>query len=146
DPLDTAGIDDVRATFGKKVLVRVAAPELVEHAINRVYERRNTDSHLESTDEEADEGAVDILDSDDEAPIIRWVNSLFTQAVKERASDIHIEAEEKEIIVRYRVDGQLYVAKKASRQFMGSVIARVKIMAGLNIAEKRLPQDGRISL
>jgi general secretion pathway protein E len=65
--------------------------------------------------------------------------------VKERASDIHIEPEEREVIVRYRVDGQLYVARRAPRQFMSAVIARVKIMAGLNIAEKRLPQDGRIS-
>jgi len=74
------------------------------------------------------------------------VNALFSQAVKERASDIHIEPEEKEVLVRYRIDGQLYVAKRASRQFMSAVLARVKIMAGLNIAEKRLPQDGRISL
>ncbi len=146
DPLDTQGIDDVRASFGKLVRVKAAPPDVVEHAINRVYERQETDSELESTDEEVDESQVDILDSDDEAPIIRWVNNLFSQAVKERASDIHIEPEEREILVRYRVDGQLYVAKRASRQFMGSVIARVKIMAGLNIAEKRLPQDGRISL
>ncbi len=146
DPLDTQGIDDVRASFGKAVRVTAAPPDVVEHAINRVYERQETDSELESTDEEVDESQVDILDSDDEAPIIRWVNNLFSQAVKERASDIHIEPEEREILVRYRVDGQLYVAKRASRQFMGSVIARVKIMAGLNIAEKRLPQDGRISL
>jgi general secretion pathway protein E len=112
-----------------------------------VYERQETDSELKTTDEDdVKESEIDILDSDDEAPIIRWVNNLFAQAVKERASDIHIEPEEKEIFVRYRVDGQLYVAKRASRQFMGSVIARVKIMAGLNIAEKRLPQDGRISL
>ena len=74
------------------------------------------------------------------------MNGLFHQAVKERASDIHIEPEEKEVFVRYRIDGNLYVAKRASRQFMSSVVARVKIMAGLNIAEKRLPQDGRISL
>jgi general secretion pathway protein E len=146
DPLDTTGIDDVRACFGKNVRVTVAPPHVVEHAINRVYERQETNSTLEGTEEAADEGEVDILDSDDEAPIIRWVNGLFFQAVKERASDIHIEPEEKEIVVRYRVDGQLYVAKRASRQFMGSVVARVKIMAGLNIAEKRLPQDGRISL
>ncbi len=146
DPLDTEGLDDVRACFGKEVVATAAPPDVVEHAINRVYERRDTNDTLESTDEETEEGVVDILDSDDEAPIIRWVNGLFSQAVKERASDIHIEPEEKEIVVRYRVDGQLYVAKKASRQFMGSVIARVKIMAGLNIAEKRLPQDGRISL
>lgn len=146
DPLDTTGIDDVRACFGKNVRVTVAPPHVVEHAINRVYERQETNSTLEGTEEAAEEGEVDILDSDDEAPIIRWVNGLFFQAVKERASDIHIEPEEKEIVVRYRVDGQLYVAKRASRQFMGSVVARVKIMAGLNIAEKRLPQDGRISL
>ncbi len=146
DPLNTQAVDDVRASFGKRVVVVAAPPDVVEHAINRVYERQETDSDLESTDEEVNDAEVDILDSDDEAPIIRWVNNLFFQAVKERASDIHIEPEEKEILVRYRVDGQLYVAKKASRQFMGSVIARVKIMAGLNIAEKRLPQDGRISL
>jgi general secretion pathway protein E len=147
DPLDTEAIDDVRASFGKPVSVVAAPPDVVEHAINRVYERQETDSELKTTDEDdVKESEIDILDSDDEAPIIRWVNNLFAQAVKERASDIHIEPEEKEIFVRYRVDGQLYVAKRASRQFMGSVIARVKIMAGLNIAEKRLPQDGRISL
>src|SRR6187431_2183133 len=94
---------------------------------------------------EDEEEEIDILDSDEDAPIIRWVNGLLGQAVKERASDIHIEPEEREVLVRYRVDGQLYVARRASRQFMGAVIARVKIMAGLNIAEKRLPQDGRIS-
>jgi general secretion pathway protein E len=72
------------------------------------------------------------------------VNSLLFNAVKERASDIHIEPGEKEVIVRYRIDGELYESRKAARQFMPSIISRVKIMAGLNIAEKRLPQDGRI--
>jgi general secretion pathway protein E len=146
DPLDTMAIDDVRARFKKPVRAVAAPPDVVENAINRVYERQETSNELQSTDDEADEGEQDILDSDEEAPIIRWVNGLFFQAVKERASDIHIEPEEREIVVRYRVDGQLYVAKRASKQFMGSVVARVKIMAGLNIAEKRLPQDGRISL
>ncbi|HEX2733409.1 MAG TPA: type II secretion system protein GspE, partial [Polyangiaceae bacterium] len=121
DPLDTEAIDDVRASFGKPVSVVAAPPDVVEHAINRVYERQETDSELKTTDEDdVKESEIDILDSDDEAPIIRWVNNLFAQAVKERASDIHIEPEEKEIFVRYRVDGQLYVAKRASRQFMGS--------------------------
>ena len=146
DPLDVDGLDDVRATFGKPVKVRVAAPEMIRDAINRVYERQETSSELQSEDAAADVEEVDILESDEDAPIIRWVNGLFTQAVKERASDIHIEPEEREVIVRYRIDGQLYVARRASRQFMSSVVARVKIMAGLNIAEKRLPQDGRISL
>lgn len=146
DPLNVAAIDDVRALVDKEVAVRVAAPSVLVDAINRVYERQDTMSELESDKQVVDDDQADLLDSDDDAPIIRWVNALFSQAVKERASDIHIEPEEKEVIVRYRIDGQLYVARRASRQFMGAVIARVKIMAGLNIAEKRLPQDGRISL
>ncbi|MGC4089788.1 MAG: ATPase, T2SS/T4P/T4SS family [Polyangiaceae bacterium] len=146
DPLDTEGVDDVRAMFQKPVSLSVAAGDVVVDAINRVYERQQTLGELEAKDEIKDDDEVDILDSDDDAPIIRWVNGLFSQSVKERASDIHIEPEDREVIVRYRVDGQLHVARRASRQFMSSVIARIKIMAGLNIAEKRLPQDGRISL
>ena len=146
DPFDTGGLDDVRAAFEKPVVARVAAADVVIDAINRVYERQETTSELESDEAHTEEDEVDILESDEDAPIIRWVNGLFFQAVKERASDIHIEPEEKEVLVRYRIDGQLYVARRASRQFMSSVVARVKIMAGLNIAEKRLPQDGRISL
>jgi general secretion pathway protein E len=146
DPLDVDGLDDIRAIFHKRVALSVASPAVVLDAINRVYERQDTMSELKSDEGLADEGEVDILDSDDDAPIIRWVNALFSQAVKERASDIHIEPEDREVLVRYRVDGRLFVARRASRQFMSSVVARVKIMAGLNIAEKRLPQDGRISL
>ncbi len=148
DPLDTAGLDDIRALFQKPVEASVSSAENVVDAINRVYERgEQAGGELETNDDiSAEEELEDILDSDDEAPIIRWVNALFFQGVKERASDIHIEPEEKEVLVRYRIDGELYVAKKANKQFMSSIIARVKIMAGLNIAEKRLPQDGRISL
>jgi general secretion pathway protein E len=148
DPLDAACIDDVRALFGKPVQAAVASSDGVVDAINRVYERTdNRGGDLQASDEiRAEEELQDILDSDEEAPIIRWVNALFFQAVKERASDIHIEPEEKEVVVRYRIDGELYIAKKANKQFMASIVARVKIMSGMNIAEKRLPQDGRISL
>jgi general secretion pathway protein E len=146
DPLDTDALDDLRAAFSKPIEAKVATPEMVQEAINRVYERQETESELESNEQLREDDEIDILESDEDAPIIRWVNGLFKQAVKERASDIHIEPEEKEVLVRYRIDGQLYVARRASRQFMSSVVARVKIMAGLNIAEKRLPQDGRISL
>ncbi len=146
DPLDVSALDDIRALLGRRVEVRVAAPTLVMDAINRVYERQDTMGELESEAGLEEDQEADLLDTDDDAPIIRWVNGIFSQAVKERASDIHIEPEEKEVIVRYRVDGELYISRRASRQFMSSVIARVKIMAGLNIAEKRLPQDGRISL
>lgn len=146
DPLDTSGLDDVRASFGKPVTAQVAPASVIVDAINRVFERGATSQELKSEDSSGEDEEIDILDSDDDAPIIRWVNSLFSQAVRERASDIHIEPEEREVLVRFRVDGQLHISKRASRQFMSAVVARVKIMAGLNIAEKRLPQDGRISL
>ncbi|HMA97395.1 MAG TPA: type II secretion system ATPase GspE [Polyangiaceae bacterium] len=146
DPLDVEALDAIRAQFDKPTNVHVTVPDVVVDAINRVYERQQTTDELKSEDGAGEEEEVDILESDDDAPVIRWVNSLFFQAVKERASDIHIEPEEKEVIVRYRIDGELYVARRASRQFLSAVLARVKIMAGLNIAEKRLPQDGRISL
>jgi len=146
DPLDTDGLDAVRAAFRKPLMAAVSSSEVVMDAINRVYERQQTMSELQSDEDLGEDEEEDILDSDEDAPIIRWVNTLFAQAVKERASDIHIEPEEKEVVVRYRIDGQLYVSRRTSRQFMASVVARVKIMAGLNIAEKRLPQDGRISL
>jgi general secretion pathway protein E len=146
DPLDTAALDDVRAVFGKPVRAAVSTAQVVADAINRVYERLETGSELQSDEAHVEDEELDILESNDDAPIIRWVNGLFFRAVRERASDIHIEPEEREVLVRYRIDGQLYVAHRASRQFMASVVARVKIMAGLNIAEKRLPQDGRISL
>ena len=82
----------------------------------------------------------------DEAPIIRLVNSLFAQAIKERASDIHIEPFEQELLIRLRIDGMLYDSFSPPKAIQPLLISRIKIMAGLNIAEKRLPQDGRIRL
>lgn len=148
DPFDTVALDEMRILFGKTVEASVGPAEKIIDAINRVYEREAGGGELENDEARVDEHEVaggDILDSDDEAPVIRWVNSLFLQAMKERASDIHIEPEEKEVIVRYRIDGELYVARRAPRAFMNSIVGRIKIEAALNIAEKRLPQDGRIT-
>jgi general secretion pathway protein E len=146
DPFDTQALDDLRVIFNKPVEAVVGGRDRIEDAINRVYEKQAGEERLESDESSNDEEAAsDILDSDDEAPVIRWVNSLFLQAMKERASDIHIEPEEKEVIVRYRIDGELYVARRAPRAFMNSIISRIKIESALNIAEKRLPQDGRIT-
>jgi general secretion pathway protein E len=146
DPFDTQALDDLRVIFNKPVEAVVGGRDRIEDAINRVYEKQAGQERLETDEANPDEEAAsDILDSDDEAPVIRWVNSLFLQAMKERASDIHIEPEEKEVIVRYRIDGELYVARRASRAFMNSIISRIKIESALNIAEKRLPQDGRIT-
>ena len=147
DPLDTLAIDDVRAVFGKPVELSVAPAAVVVDAINRVWERREDGgAKLDGPGTREEEGLQDLIDSDDDAPIIAWVNSLFQQAVRERASDIHIEPEERDVVVRYRIDGELYVVRRASKQFMAPITARIKIMAALNIAEKRLPQDGRITL
>lgn len=88
----------------------------------------------------------DLLDTQDDAPIIRLINALFTQAIKQKASDIHIETYEKRVLVRNRIDGVLQEVLEIQRQIAPLVISRVKVMAKLDIAEKRLPQDGRIAL
>jgi general secretion pathway protein E len=137
------------------VSVEVAAAQVVLDAINAAYDRA-ADEHdkimegletedLESVAHELEE-PTDLLDADDEAPIIRLVNSLLFRAVKERASDIHINPEEKDISVRYRIDGVLREVIRAPKRFQASISSRIKIMGGLNIAEKRLPQDGRIRI
>ncbi len=152
DPHGVEVIDAVSVLIGEPVEPLVAsAAKIVDH-INKTYSRLRGGAELEEgakkeDDEESEyqsEELVDMLDASDEAPIIRWVNSLLFQAAKEGASDIHIRPGEKDIIVRNRVDGVLREAKRAPKKFQPSIIARVKIMAGLNIAEKRLPQSGRI--
>jgi len=149
DPLDVGALDDLRMQLAAEVQPVLVPSQRILELINDVYGRKqDKGGELAEDGEGEDEGGseelVDILELTDEAPIIRWVNSLLFNAVKERASDIHIEPGEKEVVVRYRIDGELYESRKAARQFMPSIISRVKIMAGLNIAEKRLPQDGRI--
>ena len=149
DPLDLGALDDIRAQLGSEVYPVLVPSQKILDAINHVHgAKHDKGGELGDSEDEEEMGAaeelVDILDVNDEAPIIRWVNSLLFNAVKERASDIHIEPGEKEVSVRYRIDGVLYEKRHAARQFLPSIIARVKIMAGLNIAEKRLPQDGRI--
>jgi general secretion pathway protein E len=149
DPLEIGAFDDLRMQLSLDVQPFLVPSQRILEVINDVYGRKaDKGGDLGDKDTEDDEGSseelVDILEITDEAPIIRWVNSLLFNAVKERASDIHIEPGEKETIVRYRIDGELYESRRAARQFMPSIISRVKIMAGLNIAEKRLPQDGRI--
>lgn len=156
DPLDYAALDNLRLVLKREVDIAVADPDAIIHAINRAYDRATAqaeaavadleDESLEAVAQDLEE-PQDLLDaSDDEAPIIRLVNSLLSQAIKERASDIHIEPFEREVVVRFRIDGVLYEVIKPPKRFQASILSRVKIMAGLNIAEKRLPQDGRIRI
>ncbi len=151
DPHAVEVIDAVSVLLSEPVEPVVASGAKIIDHINKTYSRLRGGAELEESvkKDEPEEGAVaeelvDMLDANDEAPIIAWVNALMFQAAKEGASDIHIRPGEKDIIVRYRIDGVLREAKRAPKKFSPSIIARVKIMAGLNIAEKRLPQSGRI--
>ncbi len=157
DPLAVEVLDEVRLLTGSELMPVVVPTTKLQEAINSAFDRksRQLGGGLDDLDEEenphAEEASLDINDlldagDDDEAPVIRFVNSLFVQAVRERASDIHIEAGEKELTVRFRIDGVLQEVANPPKRFHSSIITRIKIMAGLNIAEKRLPQDGRIRI
>jgi len=145
NPLDPFPVDDLRILLGKTIVPVAASEETIHDAINRVYERKDETALADAKEGEEVEELRDLIDMTDEAPVIRWVNNLFYTAVKERASDIHIEPTDEKVIVRYRIDGRLVPRKEANRGFLASIVSRVKIEAGLNIAEKRLPQDGRIT-
>ena len=148
DPTAVHILDDIGRAVGAEVSPFLAPASQIIEAINKVYSRAGIDADLQKDEETAEEAEteedVDLVDVSDEAPIIRWVNSVIFHAVRVKASDIHFEPREKDMVVRYRIDNNLEEYKKAPRTFINSIVARVKIMAGLNIAEKRLPQDGRI--
>jgi general secretion pathway protein E len=145
DPTKLLDLDDLQQVYDAVIEVTLMPASAIGELINTIYSKRAKDVDLEKKDEAFDEEDEDILHaSAEDAPIIRFVNSLIFNASKEKASDIHIEPGDREIIVRNRVDGVLHETKRAPKAHMQSIVARVKIMAGLNIAEKRLPQDGRI--
>ena len=156
DPLDTAAQDNLSVLLGAPLSPVVAPGAVIVDAINQVYDR-TADGHdrlMEDLETPRTSRASPTSwrspptcsTSDDEAPIIRLVNSLLFRAVKERASDIHIEPEERDIAVRFRIDGVLREVIRPPKRFQASIASRIKIMGGLNIAEKRLPQDGRIRI
>jgi general secretion pathway protein E len=154
DPLNVEAIDQLRVCYERPIKVLVTSPDEVTKAINAIRtslmsDRSNNLSDSESKDEEdlATQLKIDVTDSDDDdAPIIRYVNAIIFKASSERASDVHIEPFEDRLKVRFRVDGVLYDVASEDKSFQAAIISRVKVMSGLNIAEKRLPQDGRIGL
>ncbi len=151
DPFHFDTINDLQEHFKKEVKLAVCPPLKIQDAINRIYEKANqnlVDSLEDEFDENLDlDGPIDILDAGaDEAPVIRFVNSIIFRAVKENASDIHIEPYEKETIYRFRINGVMTEILRQPIKTHPSVSARIKVMAKLDIAEKRLPQDGRIKI
>ena len=151
DPSDTSLFNDLGSLSDLPVEPCLATAEEILKAINRSYEKNAgaTSGVIEEIEANKDSDLVhslepeDLLDTSDEAPIIRFVNSLLTQGYKERASDIHIEPFERELRVRYRIDGILYDVHQPPLKAHAGIVSRIKIMSQLNIAEKRLPQDGR---
>ncbi|OYT18611.1 MAG: type II secretion system protein GspE [Nitrospira sp. UW-LDO-01] len=158
DPLETVAMDDLRLLLGKPIAPVLTSTVALLARLNRAYddianpagaeevmEDIAANESLDQLAHELDE-PQDLLDATDEAPIIRLVNSVLFQAVRQRASDIHFESFERGLVVRYRIDGVLYPVLTPPKHLQASIIARLKIMAGLNIAEKRLPQDGRFAI
>ncbi len=155
DPLDLHPLDEIRLLWIGFDVIPVLAPESeIIKVIHKFYDptAETTDSEAQVELEEGLEFLEDIENLDDsmdianEAPIIKMVNVILSNAVSERASDIHIEPMEKEMIVRYRVDGILHKVLAPPKTIQNGIISRIKIMANLNIAENRLPQDGRFKI
>jgi type IV pilus assembly protein PilB len=151
DPGNVMAIDDIRTVAGMPVRSAVATFDDVTRAIDRFCRAENEMEDLSSAYEgEEAESDTDLTKMgdfvDDDAPIVRYVNLLVTQAITDRASDIHIEPTEKDLRVRYRIDGVLHEVQRSPRNIQAGVISRVKIMSEIDIAEKRKPQDGRMSV
>ena len=147
DPLNPQTVEDLRFALGREIIVVVAPDYLVEAKINECYggEGRAMDDILAQLDNEA--ANFDPANAEAEAnsaPIIRYVDLVLYQAIKEKASDIHFEPFEKDFKIRYRVDGALYEMAPPPIHLALPILSRVKVMSNMNIAEKRIPQDGRI--
>ena len=154
NPLNYQTTDDLRFLLGYDIILVVSKPSQLDSAIDRYYPESTGSVHDVIEEMMAmhhdDDGAIDsdkgIVDAANEAPIVRFVDVILKQAIKDKASDVHFEPFEKEFKIRYRVDGALYEMAPPPKTLAIPVISRVKIMSGLNISERRKPQDGRIQL
>ena len=155
DPSNIFAIDDIKFLTGYNIQPVVAGEDAIRRAIDRYYDKT---SSLEDVMGDFDDSDIDLIQDDDQvdvgelakasedAPVVKLVNLILTDAVKKSASDIHVEPYEKHFRVRYRIDGVLYEAMKPPMKLRNAILSRMKIMAELDIAERRLPQDGRIKL
>jgi type IV pilus assembly protein PilB len=148
DPANVLALDDIRAISGRDVVARVATRGDVEAAVTRVSSL-DTAADLSGMDVDTDiemQNLRDVEAAAEEAPVVRLVNMLITRATVDRASDIHIEPTEKDLRIRFRIDGVLHEVMRTPRSIMNAVVSRLKIMSEIDIAERRRPQDGRINL
>ena len=150
DPTNVIALDDLRVLTGVEIKVVYASRRDIEDKLAKVY---RAEEELGDISEDMVGAAADVTedlsavgDSADDAPVVRYVNLLISQAVADRASDIHVEPTESDVRVRYRIDGVLHEIMRSPKKIQAGVISRLKIMADINIAERRVPQDGRISV
>src|SRR3989441_5612106 len=156
DPSNIYAIDDIKFLTGYNIEVVVASEQAIKEALEKYYAEKGPsydevmegfdESEIEVDHNDGDENVVDMEKSAAEAPVVKLVNLILLDAIKKGASDIHVEPYEKDFRVRYRVDGVLYEVMKPPMKLKQAIISRLKIMAELDIAERRLPQDGRIKL
>ncbi|MBT8197318.1 MAG: Flp pilus assembly complex ATPase component TadA, partial [Acidimicrobiia bacterium] len=143
DPANVIAIDDMRAASGREISARVATRSALEDAIQRYssYSESVTDLAEAALADNDDATNLDDIEADaEEAPVVKLLNTVITRAIAERASDIHIEPGERELRIRFRIDGVLHEVMTTPRTIANAVVSRVKIMADLNIAERRVPQ------
>ncbi len=155
NPRDLQPLDDLALLMGGVVNYAVSTETTINDAINKYYpletSKEMMDELKEGEEKELELGAEpleekDIMEMANDAPIVKLVNHVIFQAAKEGASDIHIEPFEKELRIRYRIDGNMYQRVIPPKRYQSAIVSRIKIMSNLNIAEKRIPQDGRIQL
>jgi type IV pilus assembly protein PilB len=147
DPANVFAIDDIRSLTGMECKPVVATKADVVNAINRVHRMdADMDELTMSLDVDEEDDLSSVKEIVEDAPIVKFVNLLITQAIQDRASDIHIEPTERDLRVRFRIDGVLHEIMKSPKTIQAGVISRLKIMSDINIAERRIPQDGRLSV
>ncbi|MAL65279.1 MAG: pilus assembly protein PilB [Candidatus Marinimicrobia bacterium] len=157
DPEDVVAVDSIKRLTNLTPDILVAGPELLEKALDKVYGEIQKTTEVAETIESitvvsGEEGSQEEVDlspdkaSDEDAPIVKLVNLIFQESIKERATDIHIEPMEKQVYIRIRIDGVLQTIMTPPANSLSGLVTRIKILSNLNIAEKRLPQDGRFSV
>src|SRR5262249_10246756 len=146
DPSNVLAVDDIAIMTGYEVRVAVAAPDDIAALVSRMDRLEDVVDGATLVEDAEDEEGVQLAESEDDAPVIKLVTQTVAQAVERGASDIHLAPDGKELRVRFRIDGVLQDITTVPRKMAPGVVSRIKIMAELNIAEKRLPQDGRVGL
>ncbi len=154
DPLNIQVMDDLEKIIGKKVRTMIASEDDIDRfykrfyegdEIKNIYENITEDMHQAEMDSQADQ-EIELVEDEEAPPVVKFVDLIFKQAVHDRASDIHIEPTRQNVVVRFRIDGVLHEVPSPPKKWQNAILSRLKVLSGMDLAEKRIPQDGRIKL